>query len=164
MHPTLDPSVLFPLAEIAVALAGFSAIVVIFRRRDSGKWRAGDADRFHGMVLHAVAATFFCLLPSIIGIFVESTQFVWNICSAVLGLQIVTHVALVLRFTSTSGASRAILPLGFVAATLQACNLLGLGFDHDFAPYLFGVLWHVFQSGLLFVWLIWIAAEDIEAA
>jgi hypothetical protein len=164
MHPTLDPSVLFALAEIAVALAGFSAIVVIFRRRESGKWRVADAERFHGMVLHAVAAAFFCLLPSLVGVFVESTQLVWNLCSAALGLQITAHVALVLRFTSTGGASRAVLSMGFVAAALQVFNLFGIGYSHEFAPYLFGVLWHVLQSGVLFVWLIWIPAEDVEPA
>ena len=47
-----------PLAvEISVALAGFSAIVVLFRRGESGTWLPRDADRFHGMILHAAAAT-----------------------------------------------------------------------------------------------------------
>ena len=52
--PLASPDVLFTVAEIAVALAGFSAVVVLFKRRDSGRWRAADADRFHGMVVHGV--------------------------------------------------------------------------------------------------------------
>jgi len=46
-----ESEVLFAVAEFSVAVAGFSAIVVILRRSESGKWRAIDADRFHGMLL-----------------------------------------------------------------------------------------------------------------
>jgi hypothetical protein len=163
LNPSPDASVLFALAEISVAFAGFSAIVVLFKRRDSGKWQAADADRFHGMVLHAMAAVFFCLLPSIVGVFTDRAALVWNLSSAALGIQITLHIALVMNFASTTGASRVLLGLGFVPAGVQALNVLGIGFAHEFAAYLFGVVWHVFQSGVLFVVLIWIPDEDLEA-
>lgn len=149
---------------MSVAFAGFSAIVVIFRRRDSGLWRAEDADRFHGMVLHAVAAVFFCLLPSMVGVFAARAEAVWTVSSAILGLQIVGHVAIVLRLPTTgSGGRTIVLGAGLAAALLQGLNVAGVGFPHEFGPYLLGVLWHVFQSGVLFVWLIWVAPEDIES-
>jgi hypothetical protein len=49
------------------------------------------------------------------------------------------------------------------SAALQLLNLLGARFAHEFGPYFVGVLWHVFQSASLFVWLIWVRAEDIES-
>ena len=90
-----ESDVLFSLAQIAVAFAGFSAIVVLFGRGASGRWRQSHADRFHGMVLHAMVAV--------------------------------------------------------------------LGFDHEFRPYLVGVVWHVGMSGLLFVRLIWIPNADVDS-
>ena len=62
-----EAELLFTLAEISVALAGFSAIVVLFKRRDSGRWHAADGNRFNGMVFHAIFAAFFCIFPSIRG-------------------------------------------------------------------------------------------------
>lgn len=52
----VETDLLFGLAELSVGLAGFSAIVVLFRRRETGKWRVGDAERFRGIVLHAISA------------------------------------------------------------------------------------------------------------
>jgi hypothetical protein len=36
------PQILVGIAEIAVALAGFSGVVVVFGSRSQGQWRAGD--------------------------------------------------------------------------------------------------------------------------
>ena len=47
-----ETELLFTVAEISVALAGFSAVVVLFKRRDSGKWRAADANRFKKSHIH----------------------------------------------------------------------------------------------------------------
>lgn len=153
---------LFALAELAVAFAGFSAIVVLFKRRDSGKWLPGDADRFHGMVLHAMAAVFFCALPAIVGVFTTSPDWIWGLASGLLGLQIAAHVILVLSFSTTTGFGRIALGFGLLVAGLQALNVLEVGFSREFGPYLLGVLWHLFQSGVLFVWLIWIPADAVE--
>ena len=82
---------LYSLAEIAVTIAGFSAIVVLFKRSDSGTWLPSDADRFNGMLIHAMAAVFFCVLPSLIAVFETNEGTIWSIASAVLGVQIVGH-------------------------------------------------------------------------
>jgi len=70
----------------------------------------------------------------------------------------------VLRFASTGRASRGFLTVGFVAVALQLCNLLGIGFARELAPYPLGVIGHVCRFGVLFVWLIRIPAEDVESA
>ena len=62
---------LLTLAEVAVALAGFSAIIVVFRRGTNGKWRHRDADLFHGMVIHAICAVLFCLFPNLVNLVVQ---------------------------------------------------------------------------------------------
>ena len=40
----LEFETLYALCEVTVALAGFAAIVVLFKRNDSGRWRPADAD------------------------------------------------------------------------------------------------------------------------
>lgn len=161
--PSPDPSALLTVAEIAIALAGFSAVVVIFKRRSSGEWARADADRFHGMVLHAMAATAFAFLPFVVALFTDVAARVWSISSGLLGVQILWHVSVVVRLPSSSPGTRPFMLLGVAAAALQGLNAFGIAFDREFAPYLVGVLWHVVQSGVLFVWLIWIPESDVEA-
>ncbi len=155
-----DPSLLPTLAEIAVALAGFSAIVVLFRRTNEGRWRAEDADQFNGMVIHAVFAALFCLLPAMIEVFVQDPRLLWAIASAVLALQIVGHATGVILLASTNPSGRASMVLGYGLAALLALNAAGVGFDRAFGPYLLGVLWHLLLSGALFVLLVWVPADQ----
>ena len=51
---------LFALAEVAVALAGFSAIVVVLKRGAEGRWTAADADRFPAFMIEALTVSDFC--------------------------------------------------------------------------------------------------------
>ncbi len=154
---------LLAVAEISVALAGFSAVVVLFKRQPSGKWRAADAARFQGMIIHAMIAVLFCIIPFIIRVFTPSPAVVWSVSSGVLGLWTATHVTVIMRLFTTRTRDRLALSLGFAFAGLQFFNVVGVGFDHEFPPFLAGVLWHLLQAGFLFVWLVLIDPEDIES-
>jgi len=154
---------LYALAEVSVAIAGFAAIVVIFKRGDSGHWRASDADRFNGMLLHAVAAGFFCLLPSLLSVFTSSLTTVWTVASAALGLQILLHSAIIFWLPTSGLVARAVLLLALGAFVLQVLNVFGVYFSGAFGPYLAGILWHVTQASFLFVTLVWVRKSDTEA-
>jgi hypothetical protein len=144
-------------------MAGFSAIVVLFKRRESGQWLPEDADRFNGMVLHAMAAAIFCFLPAIVEAATGPGPDLWLVCSALLGAQITVHAAIVMRLKSTSTPARALVAGGaFVAAGLQVLNVVGVGASRGFTPYLIGLQRHLLQAGVLFVLLIWVRDEDIE--
>lgn len=158
-----ESETLFSIAQVAIGLAGFSAIVVGFKRLESGDWHRADADRFNGMLIHAMCAALFCVLPSILAPFAPSASALWTLASALIGLQIAVHAGLVLTLSSTDLAGR-IQVGGFAAAVvlLQASNVLGVGFDHAFGPYLVGVLWHVIQAGVLFVMMTFVRAADIR--
>lgn len=153
---------LYTLAEIAVALAGFAAIVVLFKRDDSGRWELADADRFNGMLLHAMAAGFFCILPPLVSVFTSDASLVWTIGSIAIGTQIVAHSWKIFWLPSSTFLVQAFLvvPLGVVI--LQLLNATGVIYSGEFSPYLVGVLWHVFQSGLLFVSLVFVRASDTQ--
>jgi hypothetical protein len=154
---------LLTLAEIAVGLAGFSAIVVIFKRRDAGTWLATDADRFHGMIVHSMVAALLCFVPAAVAVFSDAPRTIWALSSGLLGVQVLAHTLLVLRLASTSGPSRLAVALGGGAVVvLQGLNVLGLGFDREPGPYVLGVLWHLVHAGILFVMLVWVRGEAIE--
>lgn len=166
MH--LEPSeadTLLTLAEIAVGLAGFSAIVVSFKRRDSGSWRRADADRFNGMVGHSLMAMAFCLLPVVAATFVSEARLVWAWTSGLLALQIAAHTTVIVFLASTGITGRVTTSLGGIAAVvLLAGNALGIGVDAAFGPYLFGVAWHLAHASVLFLMLVWVPADAIEDA
>jgi membrane-bound metal-dependent hydrolase YbcI (DUF457 family) len=159
----IDPQVLFSLAELAIGLAGFSAIVVLFKRRDSGKWLGADADRFNGMVAHSMVGAFFCFLPTILRLFSSEEESVWMVGSTILGVQIFIHAGIILSVPSTRRMSGVPVVAGAGAViALQIANAAQWGFAREFLPYLVGVLWHVLQAGGLFLMLIWVRDTDVE--
>jgi len=157
-----EEDLLFTLAEIAVAMAGFSAVVVIFRRRDEGHWVPGDADRFNGMVVHAMASAFFCVLPSLLRIFTDSAPQLWMLASGTIALQIAVQCVFVYRLPTTGRSAVLTLLTGAGISVLCALNALGIGFEREFRPYLVAVLWHLLQAGVLFVMLVWVRRDDVK--
>jgi len=154
---------LFGLAEVAIGMAGFSAIVVIFKRLDSGQWRRDDADRFNGMLIHSMAAAFFCVLPPFLAAFLAEPVTLWRVGSGLLGLQIAVHASLIARLSSTAGIARGVVLAGaLVALDFQVLNVTGADAARGFAWYLIGVLWHLLHAGALFVMLVWVRASDVQ--
>ena len=150
--------VFLTLAEVAVAMAGFSAIVVMFKRRASGGWRKIDADRFHGMVLHAIFATVFALLPFAFTLFAVSDAEALRWCCGLLGVATVVQVVAASRLESTSGLwiRIQIAGGGLLVLTLQAAGASGAFPEQALGIYFIGVFWHLVQAGMLFVLLVWI--------
>lgn len=150
------------LAEVAIALAGFSAIVVVIRRGNDGKWSGQDADQFHGMVIHAICAVVFCLLPLVINLIVQDAVTTMHICCALLGAQIIAHCVAVMRFSTTGRKAFYLLLFGLVLGLAQFAVFTEWGAFREFEIYQVGVIWHILQAGVLFVMLIWIPRADID--
>ena len=157
-----DAEVLGWLAQVAVAFAGFSAIVVLFRRDDAGRWLKVHRDRFHGMVVHATAAVLFCMLPTLVGLFSTDRATIWSVCSAMLGVEAAVQTTGVIMLSTTRLPARFVVGIGYLFALLQVLNVAGIGFDHEARPYVAGVIWHVIQSGGLFVGLIWVRSAETD--
>lgn len=159
---TAQTETLLSLAEVAVALAGFAAIVVVLKRGSGGRWRAADADQFHGMIIHSIAAVIFCLLPFVVDVMVQDAVTTIRLCAAALGVQMLVH-AFAVMFFSTSGVwARASLSLGVLLGLTQFAVFADWGAQREFVIYTVGIVWHIAQSGLLFVLLVWISADNIE--
>ena len=154
---------LLTLAEIAIGLAGFSAIVVLFKRGDAGTWRAAHSDRFTGMVVHAMAAALFGVLPLVVEVFAPQPSVLWVWCSGLLAVQVASHTGMVVWLASTGPSARAMVVLGGGAVVLlQGANVFGIGLETGGGPYVVGVIWHLLHAGGLFIALVWIPADVIE--
>ena len=62
----LDSETLRTMAELGIALAGFSGIVAVLGRRLQGEWSSLDRARLLGLLIPSFGVVFFSLLPEVI--------------------------------------------------------------------------------------------------
>jgi len=62
--PSTD--VLSLLAELAIAIAGFSGIVAVFGRRSAGEWTSAEGARLAGLLTLSLTAALFSVLPLVV--------------------------------------------------------------------------------------------------
>jgi hypothetical protein len=156
---------LLSLAELAVAITGFAAIVIVFRRRESGRWERLGANSFNGMLFHAMTALVFCLLPVALEALEIDPPTIWRVSSGLLGGVLLVH-APVVSFALARGRSRlsrAILLGGElpVAAVLLAVAAGALARS---AAGLFAaaLCLQILQAAGLFLALAFVRREDME--
>jgi len=155
---------LYAIAQISVAIIGFSSMVVVLKERKDKQWDPGHVDRFHGMLLHELMALLFCVLPSMIAAFASSLEVVWWVGSLLLGLQLIAHGVLIAKLPSSNRYTRFGIIPAVVAIGLLAMNVLRIGGGATFGPYLVGVLWHMLQGAALFMLLVWIVRDRAVVA
>jgi hypothetical protein len=96
--------------------------------------------------------------PPVVAAFTENTERLWSICSALLGIQILAQSTLIALLPSSNMYTRLGLIPPLLAAALLGANVFGGDGLAEFGPYLVGILWHTFQSGVLFFLLIRVPA------
>lgn len=157
-----DAESLLTLAEVAIALAGFSAIVVILKRGTDGGWSARDANRFHGMVVHAIFAVVFCFLPTLLDVVVQDVVTSLHIAAALLGAQIIAHAIGVMCLRTVDTIARLLMVFGVAVGLLQFSVFSDWGVHREMHIYSVGIIWHILQAGLLFVLLVWVPPQDMH--
>jgi hypothetical protein len=159
-----EESLLFALAEVSIALTGFSGVVVFLGRRASGQWSESDQTRFWSLIESGLMALLMSLLPFAVRQLDSSTTMLWSVCSGVAAVPAVIGFVAWLR-----RARRAMLAsdpeasplLGIVAMTgwtaaivALLLNAVGIGFHSSFGPYLMAIYWYLFLASLLFLRLL----------
>lgn len=86
---------LLALAELAVAIAGFAAIVESLGRRGRRGLSREAVNEFNGMLFHALLALLAALLPVALGALEVPEPAHWAVPAGLLGLVMVPHAAVV---------------------------------------------------------------------
>ncbi len=76
------PEILMGVANIAIALAGFSGVVVVFGSRSEGSWHPGDRLRLGFLLEASFTACGFALLALLLYSLLETPGEAWATCSA----------------------------------------------------------------------------------
>lgn len=150
------------LAEIAVGLAGFSSIVVVFRRRDAGgTWKPEDAFRFRIMLESSLFAALFAIAPAALAALNVPPGVLWPTASAALLVYLASETIqrprAIRRLPAGALNPRlvgSIVGLHLAAAVLQVLNVVGWGVSPGPGPYLAGVTWLTTYAGLMFYRLV----------
>lgn len=149
--------ILQTVAEIAIALTGFTGIVVALGERSGGGFAGFAMVRFRILLAASLAALAFALLPFLLYHLGVSARATWSICSASVAAFMVPIVAHDVRSFRTFAdeipsferrAGPIIALLGLVLWIAQVANAVAL---HAFGPYLAAPFWFLGFSALSFV-------------
>ena len=152
---------LITVAELAIGIAGFSAVVVALSPH--GKLHERDLQRFGGLMVLAASAVALAFVPSLLHASGLSGPALWRSAS---GIMVVVWVAgmlpysLLMRRLRRSPSSAAVPSALSVAAlvvpaitnlALQAANASGIIWAPGAVAYFVGLLVWLWTSGVLFV-------------
>jgi hypothetical protein len=159
--------VLTVIAEISVALVGFSGIVVALRQAGLDSWPDHERLRFRNMLEIATYSVLFSLLPFLphhLGVSGETT---WSFCSFSLAVGLGTYIGLTrVRMRAhvrqrLSAAWLHVYTWGTVAVcTLVLIGALGLLGRPQLGIYLVGLGWMLFMSLSVFMRLVLAPKND----
>ena len=149
-------SVLTSVIQVAIAIAGFSGIVVVLGRRTEGVWDANDRIRFQGLLIGSFATMLFAFLPYILLSANIAQGPTWRISSGIHAITL-SVVAIIRRRQLTATDSRLsgsdVVALSVVAAVvaIQVVNSMTVG---ESWPYLTGIIGHLLVTFVHFVRLL----------
>ena len=139
---------LLTIAEVSVALAGFSSVVIALRGSGPNAWSAQDRFGLGNVLAASVGSLFGSLLPFPIAYLGCSSDVVWGVTNAVVGV-IVLGAVLVLG----NAVARAEIPprtpkifwafvgSGLVVAVLLLLSAFDVGLPRGPSVLLIGLIW-----------------------
>ena len=152
-------------AEFAIAIAGFTSVVVVFVQRGS-EWTPVDSIRVRGALWGSLGAAFFALVPSGLDLLGLSGQILWRVSSGLFAAYVaIPRVGS--RDTLRSGdeetrqtleaSGRFVLVLlGFGTLLVHVANAIGLGFEPQAGVYFLGLFLYLVMAATMFVRIIFL--------
>lgn len=151
--------ILIGITEVAVALAGFTGVVVVFGSRSEGNWHAGDRLRLGFLLEASLTAGAFSLLALILYTSIDEAM-AWRICSAVwAGFMLISLYTSRLKIQKNHAAhgdtdriaNKIVFFLFLILIVVQIFNALYL---HQFAPLLAAIILNLAGAAMQFTRLI----------
>ncbi len=151
---------LLTCAEVAVALAGFSALVVAIGTRGESSIEPLSRGLVRTIIERSLFAVFFSLVPVLLtGLNVAPAQ-LWFLCSASLAAYIASlawrSAAIrrqqepVMTEYMKGAAFATLMVLGLLVLLLQVAHALGLGLQQNVWWYLVGLTWLLLSAAYMF--------------
>jgi hypothetical protein len=154
------PGVLVGLAEIAVALAGFTGVVVVFGSRSEGSWHPGDRLRLGFLLEASLTAGGFALAALVLYGSMPNAAYSWAIISSAWAVYMVYSLYRSHRRIRDNlehhqdidkFANRVVFTLFSTLIILQAINVL---LWREFAPILAALVLNLSGAAMQFARLI----------
>ena len=152
------------LAEVAVALTGFTGIVAILGRRAGGEWSPLELLRLRMLLETSLGVLFLSLLPVLFLTLRPSKESLWCVCNSLQGvLHLGGAVLLYFRVSRLEPSqwpseerwlTAVFAPLSLVIVTAQGGAALGLFPGYESFVYLLGLIYLLALAALHFVLLL----------
>lgn len=152
--------ILIGITEIAVALAGFTGVVVAFGSRSRGAWHPGDRLRLTFLLEASLTAAGFALL----GLLLASTElhvhYCWMVCSITwvfcMVISLINSRGQLRANQATHGdidrlSNRLTAALFMIMIGIQLCNAI---YWQEFAPFLAALILNLAGAAMQFTRLI----------
>ncbi len=150
---------LLTVAEVAVAITGFSGLIGVFVRRERLRNLSDEFLKLRWMLDYSLATLLASLLPFLVFAADPLEPDAWRLCSAVvlaaLAVYVVLNRAIVFRWARQPGLAGGVFAVGDTAVVvLLLLNALGAAFEPRALPYLAFVFWCLVGSLAGFVQLV----------
>jgi len=151
------------LAEVAIAIAGFSGIVSVFGRRSSGHWSPAERARLIGLLVMSFTAVFFSVVPFVLLSIPVSESTCWRSLSLLLAASRFVSMGVVLRVVlgerripASKREASLVTSVIFIAGDLLvvvalSVNAVGSGL---LWPYLAAIVWVLAEAAVIFIRLV----------
>ena len=151
--------ILLTFAELAVAIGGFAAVIIVFKDRENKPW---NRHLFSGLISHVVIAMLSTFTPLILNAFHLEQKVIWGVSSLVLGIWTIIHATSIFLFDkkSTRWLIAYALITGLFCGCLVTLNGFGIYFDRTLDAYLVGIIWHLLQAMLIFAFIMLQSEKD----
>ena len=150
------------VAQLALAIVGFSGIVAVLGQRAAGSWTASDMGRMGVMLTAAFRTLFASLLPLVFLHFQLPDRLVWAWSSGIIGTVALVLLIAMIRIAPSVTADvhhnpnfqRFAFSLSFIGVAVNLLNAADVVFHRSFGAYLFALLISFGVSCMYFVRLI----------
>jgi len=160
--------ILVLIIENGIAIAGFSGIVVVLGRRQSGEWTAQDRLRLRGLLNASFTPMSIAGLALIMLASKVPSEMVWRICSSVYALLYAIFWTYGMRLATSLEPNEinrtqifTVLVTGIAVMALLIVNAITIA---SFWPLAIGLVYHTVMALFNFVGLLMRAISDGNAA
>ena len=122
------------IAEIAIAVAGFSGVAAVLGRRSQGEWTPLDVFRLRALLLSSFSIVVFCFLPIVLDLTALAPSQIWALSSGAwltwIAFTFALRISQVRRATAGTGDpierryAGFLTSIGLAALLLHGANLI----------------------------------------